>query len=140
MLFKSVAGQINSGSKLPLQSVLLTMPEEKGYWRKIAEFSQTQSGRLVAIFSAARVEATPNAHIAILDLNVYRSIVYGKLHTLVDGNVLKLYYKTTDVKTILYATGDTTYGRIGVSILMAYGTTFAIGASELIDESATVIQ
>ena len=135
-----MAGQIKNSSKLTLQSVLLNMPEQQGYWRKIAEFSKELSGRLVAIFSAARVESTPNAHIAILDLNVFRDTVYGKLHTLVGGDVLKLYCKKTDGKTILYAACDTTYGRIGVSILMEYGTTFVIGTSELIDESATVIQ
>lgn len=135
-----MAGQINASSKLSLQSVLFNMPAENGYWRKFAEFAPTLSGRLVAIFSAARVESTPNAHIAILDLNVFRSSVYGKLHTLVGGNVLKLYYKNTDGKIILYVTGDTTYCRIGVSTLMVYGATFDIGAAELIDESATVIQ
>lgn len=71
---------------------------------------------------------------------MFRDTVYGKLHTLVGGDVLKLYCKKTDGKTILYAACDTTYGRIGVSILMEYGTTFVIGTSELIDESATVIQ
>ena len=113
-----------------------------GTYRKIAELKHSNKSRLIAIITAARVESSPHANVAILDISTFGSgnTVYAKLHSLLGSKIVEAYYIKDGDTVSLYVSAYIDYARISVVPLLQQSVTFTSNSPEPIGSTATRIE
>ena len=137
-----MAGNVSIENAFGLTGRFLNLLDgSSGSYRKIAELKHSNKSRLIAIITAARVESSPHANVAILDINAFGSgnTVYAKLHSLLGSKVVKAYYIKNGNIVSLYVSADIDYARVSVVPLLQQSVTFTLDNPEPIGSTATGI-